>query len=103
MDDDAPGLELGARTLPELVVPERREEMRLVRQQRELDGRHAASTTGGLPVLEGVRDVPRGRDALDAREADPLDVPDHGDAHDGSLTPLHSAVSQASPLWRFQP
>jgi hypothetical protein len=52
-----------------------------------------------------VGDLARRRDALDAREADPLDVPDHGDAHDGSLPCYpydgNPGISQATGIVRF--
>ena len=66
---------------PELVVPERGEEVRLVGEQGELHGGDAAPSARLLPLVDRVRDLARGRDAVDAREPDPLDVPDDGDVH----------------------
>jgi hypothetical protein len=94
---DAPRLELLPRTSSELVVPERGEEVRLVGEQRELHGCDAATPAGLLPLVEGVRDLARGRHAVDAREANPLDVPDDCGAH--QRTVYH--VSHAAPSTRF--
>jgi hypothetical protein len=44
-----------------------------------------------------VRDLARRGDAIDAREANPLDVPDDCDAHHSSV--YH--VSRAAPSRRF--
>ena len=40
-----------------------------------------AAPSGLLPVLDGVRDLARRRMMVDAREPDPLHVPDDGDLH----------------------
>ena len=84
--DDTAALELRTRAPPERVVAQHREEPGLVRQKRELHGRDGPRATRLLPLLERVGDLAGSRHVVDAREADPLDVPDHGDAHAKSLT-----------------
>ena len=56
---DAALLELDARQATERIVPEGREEMCLVREQRELDRSDAAAASGLLPFLGRVDDVTR--------------------------------------------
>ncbi len=82
MDGDATRLELLLRAPAELVVGERGEEEARAGEIRELDGRHRATARGLLPRLAGVDDLARGRQFVDARELDPLDMSDHCDLHD---------------------
>ena len=67
VDDDSTRLELLARPVAELVVPERGEEVRFVGEQGELHGGHAAPSAHLLPLVARVRDLARGRHALDLR------------------------------------
>jgi RNA polymerase sigma factor (sigma-70 family) len=94
----------------ELVVPERGEERARARQASELDGGNSAASGGLRPHLARVNDLTRLRNALHARELDPLDVADDGELHGGSLTsrrrrPLQrmmdTAVSAIPPFERF--
>ena len=83
--DDPARLELGLRTSPEIVVAECGEQVRLVGEERELDGGDAPTASRLLPLIERVGDLSCRRHPLDTREPDPLDVPDDGDAHAESL------------------
>src|SRR5438874_1168759 len=74
-------LQLTARALPELVVAKRRVERAVAGQPRELHGGDGATSGGQGPVALRRHDLPGRRDALDARELDPLDVADYGRAH----------------------
>ena len=82
MHGDAARLELLARAAAEVVVGERGEEEAGAGEIRELDGRDGAAAGGLLPCLERVHDLARRGRMLDARELDPLDVPDDRDVHD---------------------
>ena len=95
VDDHATGSELLPRAAAQLVVAEHREEVRLVREQRQLDGGDPSPTTRLLPVLEGVGDLARDRHAVDPSEADPLHVPDDSDAHDRSV--YHASHTSRPP------
>ena len=88
----SPRLELLVRAPAELVVAERGEQRRLAREPRELDRRDRTAAAHLLPVLGGVRDLACSRHALDAREADPLDVPDDGDSHPGRVSQIDAAA-----------
>ena len=83
--DDPPRLELGLRTSSEIVVAECREQVRLVGEERELDRGDAPTASRLLPLIERMGDLACRRHLLDAREPDPLDMPDDGDAHAESL------------------
>jgi hypothetical protein len=72
--------------MTELVVSERGQEEAVAREPRELDGGDGAAAARLLPRLEGVHDLAGLWQSLDARELDPLDVPDDGDAHRGEFT-----------------
>ena len=78
-------------------VAEHGEQVGLVGKEGELHRRNAASASRLLPVVERVRDLARRGDAIDAREANPLDVPDDCGAHHSSV--YH--VSRAAPSRRF--
>ena len=97
MHDDAARLELLLRAPPELVVAEHGEQVGLVCKKGELHRRNAASASRLLPVVERVRDLAGRGDTVDAREANPLDVPDDCGAHHSSV--YH--VSHAAPSRRF--
>ena len=97
MHDHTARLELLPRAPAELVVPEHGEQVRLVGEEGELHGRDAASAPRLLPVVERMGDLARRGDAVDAREANPLDVSDDCDAHPRSV--YH--VSRAAPHGRF--
>ena len=92
---DAVLLELGARAPRELVVSEGSEEVRLAREERELDRGHTSPAADLFPVLGRVGDLARGGQPLDPGEADPLDMADHGDAHRPSLTDAPHTVAVA--------
>ena len=107
MDDDSTRLELPARPVAELVVPERGEEVRFVGEQGELHGGDAASSAHLLPLVDRVRDLARGRHALDVREPDPLDVPHDGDVHGDIVSsppsgaPISASISRLRRPRRF--
>ena len=97
MHDHTAGLELLSGAPAELVVPEHGEQVRFVGEEGELHGRDAASAPRLLPVVERMGDLARRGEAVDAREANPLDVPDDCDAHPRSV--YH--VSRGAPRRRF--
>src|SRR5262249_62411879 len=73
LDTDALPAELIECAVPEVVVAERREELRGARELRELH-RGVGSSTGSLrPGLEHVRDLAGPRDALRTQTLVPLD------------------------------
>ena len=82
VDGDAARLELRLRAPAELVVGERREEDARAGEIRELDRGHRATACRLCPGLAGVDDLARGRQLVDARELDPLDMSDHRNLHD---------------------
>ena len=82
VDGDAERLELLAGAAAELVVGERREQEARAAEVRELDGRDGSAARRLLPRLEGLHDLPGRGHVVDARELDPLDVPDDRDVHD---------------------
>ena len=81
MHVDASRLELRARTATEVVVPERRVEVGLVGEQRELDRCDPTPASRLLPVVGRVGDLARPGQPLDPGEPGPLDMPDNGDLH----------------------
>jgi hypothetical protein len=64
----------------ELVVSEDRQEEARARELRELHGGDRPAAADLLPGAARVRDLARAWNAIDARELDPLDVPDDGHA-----------------------
>src|SRR5207248_1479712 len=76
LDTNAELLELPRRSVPELVVAERRQEEALAGEARELDRRDGASARRLLPGLEGMHDLARRGYMVHARELDPFDVAD---------------------------
>jgi hypothetical protein len=94
---DAEPLELVRRPAPELVVAERGQEETVAGQPRELDGRDGAASSGLLPGFHRVDDLARGGNVLDARELDPLDVADDGDAHQACTRARSAAALTPSP------
>jgi RNA polymerase sigma factor (sigma-70 family) len=78
--------QLGSGLTTKLVVAENGEQRCLTNESRELDRRNSPATTCLLPCLGCMRDVPRPRNAIDAREADPLHVSNDGNVHIRTLT-----------------
>src|SRR5581483_12076004 len=85
LDARAERFELEVRPLAGRVAPERGEERAVAGQLEELDGRDRAAPGRLLPPLEGAHDLASPRDALHARELDPLHVPDDGGPHGRSV------------------
>jgi RNA polymerase sigma factor (sigma-70 family) len=86
------------RLAPELVLPQRGEELAAPSEARKLpsDDRAAACRLG--EHLLGLHDLARSRDVIDQAELHPLDVPYDGNAHNGILggrTDLTEAASCA--------
>jgi hypothetical protein len=63
------------------VVAEGGQEEALAGEAGKLDRGHGAAPSRRLPRLERMDDLTRRRHAFDARELDPLDVPDDSDSH----------------------
>ena len=80
-DLDAEPNELVVRTMPKLVIPERREEGCSAGELPEHADGDAASSSRFRPRLGRLHDVARLRHLRDAQELDPFDVSDDPDFH----------------------
>jgi RNA polymerase sigma factor (sigma-70 family) len=100
---ELPELALGP--VPELVIPERREEDDVAGEPQEL-ARGDGAPSGGLdPRPAGVHDLAGSRDGFDAGELDPFDMADYSRPHLTSVaaTTLKSMMEVVSvpPFERF--
>ena len=75
-----------------VVAPERRDEHRFPREPRELDRGDGPAPRRLAEELARVRDLAWSRQPLDQDEVDPLDVPDHRDAHQTAM-PANSRLA----------
>jgi RNA polymerase sigma factor (sigma-70 family) len=97
--------ELALRPVPELVIPERREEDDVAGEPQELTRGDGAPSGGLDPRLAGVHDLAGLRDGFDPGELDPFDMADYRSPHLTSVaaTTLKSMMEVVSvpPFERF--
>jgi RNA polymerase sigma factor (sigma-70 family) len=96
---------LAIRPVPELVVPERREERDVAGEPQELTRRDGAASRGLDPGFARVHDRTRLRNLLNPGELDPFDMADYRGPHLTSVaaTTLNSMMEAVSvpPFERF--